>query len=186
MAGIAFFDARPIFSAADFSGRLHDLIEDQGVRVQRPGAIPGSLDPDHAGLDYIVVNGSGCKTAPWLWDKVDAVRVAASAAIGVELERRPDEDALVNVNVLDPGKGYEKHVDQNSHTAVIFTQTLRDGALSLNGYDVRPSYALGVVFEAGRIPHWVKPASARRVTLVFGFCAPGTTAEPINKQLYEG
>jgi hypothetical protein len=78
----------------------------------------------------------------------------------------PDPNAAsgVNVNRLDPGPGYERHVDARPYTAVLYLNRCVGGELvvELPGRDLvlEPAPGLLVAFDGAALPHRVRPVTA--------------------------
>ena len=122
--------------------------------VVSKGRGPGSLeDEDTAGLDYNIATGDSMPQE--VLDAVDkAVEWISRRINNVRLD--DDPRARVNVNTLGVGQRYEKHLDGNPITLLVFLNNdFKGGTLIADGvaYPAMPGHA--VLFEGWCIPHEV-------------------------------
>lgn len=149
-------------------------------RVDRDGATVGSLEPNEtAGLHYKVATGTKLVQAMPLLTKIySALREEFSKSVG-PLDCVQDADSAINVNTLEVGERYEKHVDSWDFTAVVFLTECEGGELVVYTKDgpikLVPIRGLSIIFEGKRVPHEVLPVlSGSRKTLLFAFAREGT------------
>jgi hypothetical protein len=166
------------------------LLSEFGRDVQSTGRGPGSLEPEEtAGLNYVVVSGVDASRLSWLKTLYEGTAAAISEALGERIFCREDRHGCINLNRLRPGGRYERHVDQNSHTVVIFADTFSPGdggELLVEGFaPVLPQTGLAVAFKGSLIPHEVLTTSRERTTLVLSYCEDGYIDRPAGQYLYE-
>lgn len=147
-------------------------------RVVSKGRGPGSLEPEEtAGLDYRVVKGSAIHDRrPELWNLAHEIVTYTSTVLGL-VELVDHRDSAVNINVImGLGARYEKHVDSNPVTAVLFVNTVPrefGGALKCHLFsegasEIQPGEGMLVVLTGDSIAHEVLPLTRHttRVSLV--------------------
>jgi hypothetical protein len=183
----------------DWRESILRLAQEHGRHVLVRGRGPGSLEPEEtAGLDYRVVSGEAIEgSGSWLNSfYVDMIPLLRDR-LDCWILPRVNVAGRINMNTLSgPGGRYEWHTDQNSHTVILFLDTLGDGdggelAIRPEGGPemlYRPVEGEIVAFAGGTIPHAVMPLRRRitRTTLLLSYTTDEHVDEPASAYLYEG
>lgn len=177
----------------DWDPRFQDwsACDSQGTEVNSQDPSKGGLDDQP--LQYRVCAFDDCMA---LWPNVCSLQchsrlIAAASLCGLPLPvPMPGSLRAVNINTLIPGQGYQKHVDSNAVTAIIFLTSCEGGALEifdksgLVSIDHRAGQ--GVVFAGGTVPHLVQKIKAgvsRMLLFSYGDISSITDPE-LELQLY--
>jgi hypothetical protein len=149
--------------------------------------LPGSLEPPgKAGLDYRVMDQAISELAfPWTRQVLLHPRVIKLASLvgGTACGPIDSSTRAINVNYLDPGKQYERHIDGNLVTCVCFANDANSGRLEIYPPNEDPIFILPkkaecVMFQGGVLPHRVDTViEGLRATLVLGFDPVGAKGD---------
>ena len=114
-----------------------------------------------------VVDGNKIrKGLSWLYAFYETALVRiASAAWGRELVASPSSIDAININLIEgPGARYERHVDTNHVTGILFPQSLNptDGGALVLDTTTSPVRILSersalILFDGRELPHYVSP-----------------------------
>lgn len=153
---------------------LDEVHQSSGVRVQKSGRGPGSLEPEEsAGLDYYVTTGDKLRESKlWSWAAGPlTMQIVDIMHQPFQLDQQPA--VAININRLLPGGRYEKHLDSNPLTCLVFIDEADDGqtGLEVAGDTILVSRRPGkaVLFTGFNIPHWVERTTTERVTIPVAF-----------------
>jgi len=123
----------------------------------------------------VVTGGTIKSRLPWLYDAYTGPLLELSSELyGRKLEISSDLTSSININMIaGAGNRYERHVDSNPVTGILYASTLREndgGALifdhQLNSSDiVYPRAGLFIAFDATTTPHHVAPLKTTKVRL---------------------
>jgi hypothetical protein len=120
------------------------------------------------------------KALPWLY-KLYATELAACASrfAGSAVTIAEDLRSSININLLEGcGARYERHVDSNPVTGILFPTTLGDGDGGELVFEcspfplvIRPQAGFFIVFDARAIVHHVMPLkrNTERVSIPMNF-----------------
>jgi hypothetical protein len=123
---------------------------------------------------------------PWLYDAYRGpLKYLAQQLIGKEIETGNDLNSSININLLEgQGDRYERHVDSNPVTGLLFVTTLKEehgGALvfehSGTSSDlIYPRSGLFIAFDALQTTHYVAPLlqPCSRITVPMNYFIAGT------------
>ena len=163
--------------------------EGSEVNLQNPSK--GGLDEEP--LQYRVCPFDTCLE---LWPAVCSLRwqpslIAAVRLCGLAIPvPMPGSLRAVNINTLRPGQGYQKHVDGNAVTVLIFLTTCLGGELDVfqkSGIVTLDHRAgQGVVFAGGQLPHQVRKVQrgvSRMLLFSYGDSSSSIDLE-LESQLY--
>lgn len=138
------------------------------------------LSPGEVIKSWVVDGEQLSQTDEWLLE-IYANEICALASKLTERQVEPGRERLSNVNInLMRGKGsrFEKHVDTNHLTGLLFVSTLSEhqgGALCLEVGDeliaIHPEVGKIVFVDARNIPHYVSPLQTEedRIVIVMNF-----------------
>lgn len=158
-----------------------DVADQESSELTFDGSLSTSL---HKQADVIVtrvVRGDVVKSRlPWLYDLYsNDFRLLAERSIGRSLLPSSDVISAVNINVVLANQGgYERHVDSNHVTGLLFvsdTTNHGEGDLTFDfsGHllSIGATPGLLMFFPARDLPHYVKnrDKSGRRITVVMNY-----------------
>lgn len=150
--------------------QINDVINDAGVRttLKAEGTTVREA-PDASPTHVMLVGGHSIKSKlPWLWQLYENELLSfTSKAWGRQYFVSNDAQNAINVNcLLGRGARYEKHVDSNPMTGLLFAtdhSSGTGGALVFRHPEsseecwITPSAGTFICFDARNIVHWVEP-----------------------------
>lgn len=166
-----------MFGLADRHGAIQELDGQSSSSREPPGSSPVTVN--------VVVGDVVAQHAPWL-DKLyrSELMERAGSHFGLELAACEDLRAAVNVNDLrGEGARYERHVDTNPLTGLMFVNSLGPGEggelvfeRPLGDIRIVPREGLFLAFDARDTVHYVTPLKgrhARRVSIPMNYYLKG-------------
>lgn len=154
---------------SDWLEQIDTTIDKHGIETELTGQSALSREDDDDHISYVrVVFGQDCKAAlPWLWHiYVNRLPGLIWQQAGVRVYPAVDIRSAININcIYRQGSDYEKHVDSNPFTGLLFccsTDGKTGGQLifehpSYGEEIVNPSEGTFIGFDAREIPHYVSP-----------------------------
>lgn len=133
-----------------------------------------------------VVTGTDiARELPWLFALYNSeIKCFAESLMPTELATSPDIDSAININVVKGiGRSYERHVDSNPVTGLLYATTVapEDGGALVFEHDdgthdkIQPRKGLLIVFDATKTTHYVEPLrrNVERLSIPMNFYFPG-------------
>lgn len=153
----------------DWLVQINAAIDEHGIETELTGESELSREDSNDHVSYVrVVFGEECKAAlPWLWNVyVEKLPRLILEQTSIQVYPAIDTRSAININCIHrQGSDYEKHVDSNPLTGLLFCCDADDktgGQLifdhPIHGVEVvNPSVGIFVGFDARKIPHYVSP-----------------------------
>jgi hypothetical protein len=168
-----------------------------GIHTYLDGRSSTSREPmDALPTRVTVVDGDAIVTTlPWLDSlyRNELARLASDFA-GKSVSLAQDSQSAVNINSLEgQGARYERHVDSNPVTGILFATTLTSdegGELvfesSPDELVIRPEAGMFIVFDARDIVHYVMPLKKHieRLSIPMNFYLPDANQRPVDLDRY--
>jgi len=179
---------------SDWVEQVLEISSDHGTDVFLDGLHPTSRETaDFSGSTLTVTNGSDiAANLPWLFEAYQSrfLNLARDLS-GYDLEASKDQSSAVNINhITGRGNKYERHVDSNPLTGLLFVNSVpigEGGELTFDffdgPFDVQPVSGKLLFFDAREVPHYVKELKSEgdRVSVPMNYYFSGTTEQEIQE-----
>jgi hypothetical protein len=187
---------------SDWIYQIEQTIEKAARITELRGDGPtGHEASDAQAMIVKVVDGYAVReNLPWLWDLyASSLRQFCETVCGKALYLANDIVSSVNINLLEgEGARYERHVDSNPLTGLLFATTLegsKGGQLVFQHPEtgelaqVEPRLGQFLCFDARRIVHWVAPLGGlhTRISIPMNYyesAAQQDRPDGLNEKLY--
>lgn len=179
---------------SDWQNQIRELSVREGQKIVLDGKHSTSRETDEfKGSSLRLTNGVKISEhIPWLVEAYENVFVELAEKLsGYKLEKSKDLGSAVVINhITGKSNGYERHVDSNPMTGLLFVNSLSKemgGQLVFDfddeRFEVLPDAGVLLFFDAREVPHYVKPLLSHqdRLSIPMNFYFKDTTIEEINR-----